>query len=219
MATHSPVLGSQRSHAPVQASWQQTPSVQLDPTWHCWLSWHGSPSAKRHSAPTCSCPGWQTQLPLSAHTLPSAAQSREQQRACPVVSCWQTLGVAHWPASHGKPSVGKSLQPLPGVQPFGHSVLAMAPALQRRSALPSHVTVSPSQATQLPPSLLQNRPAPQAVAQQMVAPCPFSTQTPDWHCSALAHAAPARSEHAPVSESHEHSASGRSAVKVQSRPV
>ena len=34
-ATQRPVLGAQRSHAPLQASWQHTPSVQVEPAWHC----------------------------------------------------------------------------------------------------------------------------------------------------------------------------------------
>jgi hypothetical protein len=54
MATHRPVLGSQRSQVPLHACWQQTPSVQVEPAWHCWLLVHGSPFSSRQSLPAAT---------------------------------------------------------------------------------------------------------------------------------------------------------------------
>jgi hypothetical protein len=211
MATHRPVLGSQRSQVPLHACWQQTPSVQVEPAWHCWLLVHGSPAWRRQSLPEATWPSSQTQLPFSAHTLPSAAQLREQQREAPPTSGWQMLGAAHWPASHGKPSGGRALQPPPGVQPLAHSTRAMTPALQRSSLLPSQLTASPSQATHALPSLLQNEPSEQALLQQTLVPSALAVQMPEAHCSAPVQAAPGRRRQAALAGSHSHSASGRSA--------
>ena len=128
--------------------------------------------------PAATWPALQAQLPSAAQTLPSAAQLRAQQRAAPFTSGWQTAVPAHCPPGQANPIGGRALQPVPGVQPLGQLVATGAPPLQRLSEFPLQSTLLPSQATQRAPSLLQNSPAAQPLAQQRRSPATVARQAP-----------------------------------------
>jgi hypothetical protein len=219
-ATHAPVPAWHCSQAPPHASWQQTPSTHWpDSHSEAWLQ--ASPARNRHASPSASWFGRHTQLPLSAQILPSAAQSRAQQRCRPLPSAWHVRPVKQPEAtSHATPRPGSRLQPSPGVQPNGQSVCAKRPsAWQRSSSEPSQETWEPEHSTHPEPSLAQDNPSAHRSAQHTrVSPPSTGTHAPEAQSTSLVQAPPRSSVQFPCA-SQLQSVAGRSSVYGQSVAV